>query len=97
MIPLISITFTARGAYRLWMLLAAFMLMPLPAFSQDSAYVEGLVHEAKERKLHEDRGWKTLLHYGKNLSGADRSKIDDKNFSSLLTAEPTPKQSSNQP
>lgn len=62
------------------MLLAAFMLMPLPAFSQDSAYVEGLVHEAKERKLHEERAWKTLLHYGKNISGTDRSKIDDNKF-----------------
>lgn len=60
--------------------LAALILLPLPALCQESGYVENLVHEANERKLHDERAWKTLLHYGKNFSGNDRSKIDDSRF-----------------
>lgn len=66
----------------LWygVLLLALIFIPAPAVSQEPGYVEKLVHEAKKRKLHEERGWKTLLHYGKNFSGTEKSKIDDVKF-----------------
>lgn len=56
------------------------MLMPLPAFSQGPEYIENLVSEARRLKLHEERGWRALLHYGKSYSGTYKSKIDDKKF-----------------
>lgn len=56
------------------------MLMPLPAFSQESGYIENLVSEARRLKLHEERGWRALLHYGKTFTGRDKSKIDDTKF-----------------
>ena len=56
------------------------MLWASPAFCQDSAYVGDLLREAHRLKLHEERGWKALLHYGKGYSGTYKSKIDDKKF-----------------
>ncbi len=63
------------GALTLALILAA-----VPAFSQDQYYVENLIREAKQLKLHEERGWRALLHYGKTFTGRYKSKIDDKKF-----------------
>jgi hypothetical protein len=52
----------------------------LSAFGQDNVYVDKLVREASRIKLDEERGWTTLLHYGKTFSGNYKSKIDDEKF-----------------
>lgn len=61
-------------------LLVALIFVPLPAFGQESGYLEDLVHEAGRLKLHEERGWRVLLHYGKSFTGTYKSKIDDTKF-----------------
>lgn len=57
-----------------------FTLVPLTAFCGEPEYVENLVSEARRLKLHEERGWRALLHYGKTFTGKYKSKIDDKKF-----------------
>jgi hypothetical protein len=52
----------------------------VPAISQDSGYADHLVHEAARLKLHKEKGWLALLHYGKSFTGEYKSKIDDKKF-----------------
>jgi hypothetical protein len=58
----------------------ALMFVPLPVFSRESGYIEDLVSEASRLNLHEERGWRALLHYGKTFTGGYKSKIDDKKF-----------------
>lgn len=61
--------------------LALFLLFtPFYAFSLEPTYVEQVIHEAEQLKLHDERGWRALLHYGESVTGADKSKIDDKKF-----------------
>jgi hypothetical protein len=55
-------------------------LVPLSASCSEPGYVENLVHTAERLKLHEERGWHALLHYGKSMTGSYRSKIDDPHF-----------------
>lgn len=61
-------------------LVLTFILMAVPALCQDSSYIEDVVREAWRLKLHEERSWKALLHYGKTFTGGYRSKIDDSRF-----------------
>lgn len=58
----------------------ALVFLPVTAFSQQSGYIDNLIHEAVRLKLHEERGWRALLHYGKTFTGTYRSKIDDTKF-----------------
>ena len=71
-------------------LVLAFIVLPIPAFSQESGYIERLVREAGHTKLHEERGWRALLHYGKSFTGEYRSKIDDKKFFTSPTGRTDP-------
>jgi uncharacterized protein DUF4105 len=61
-------------------LILVLIFLSAPSFSQESGYIENLVLEAGRLKLHEERGWRALLHYGKTFTGKYKSKIDDKKF-----------------
>jgi len=69
-----------RHTFRQGVLILALIFAPLSASSQESGYIEDLAREAGRLKLHEERGWRALLHYGKTFSGGYKSKIDDKQF-----------------
>lgn len=69
-----------RSPFHCTTALLALMFVPLPAFSQESGYIDNLVLEAHRLKLHEEREWRALLHYGKSFAGGYKSKIDDKKF-----------------
>lgn len=69
-----------RPDYVTLALVVSLSLVPFPAFSQQTGYVEDLARKALDLRLFEERGWKALLHYGKSIRGEDRSKIDDKKF-----------------
>jgi len=56
------------------------ILLPHPAHGQDDPYLDRLLVKAHEMKLHQDRGWKTLLHYSKSYRGIERSRIGDDTF-----------------
>ncbi|UFS71753.1 DUF4105 domain-containing protein [Geomonas sp. RF6] len=64
-------------------IVSAFLLAfsPTPSCAEvDNAYLNLLLRRATELKLHEDRGWKTLLHYSKSYRGVERSRIGDEKF-----------------
>ena len=65
---------------RFGVLILALIIAPATAFCQESDYLENLVREAGRLKLHEERGWRALLHYGKGFTGKYKSKIDDIKF-----------------
>lgn len=65
---------------RFGVLILALIIAPATSFSQESVYLENLIREAGRLKLHEERGWRALLHYGKGFAGKYKSKIDDKKF-----------------
>ncbi len=58
----------------------ALMLAPVSVFGQEPGYIENLISESRRLKLHEERGWIALLHYGKTYTGGYKSKIDDTKF-----------------
>ncbi len=61
-------------------LVIVLIFVPLPASCLEPGYVDAHVSEAVSLKLHEERGWRALLHYGKTSTGEYRSKIDDIKF-----------------
>lgn len=61
--------------------IAVIVCSPLIVLSEEmNSYPERLIKEAEQLQLHRHKGWLALLHYGKAISGSDRSKIDDKKF-----------------
>ncbi|MDD2897739.1 MAG: DUF4105 domain-containing protein [Desulfuromonadaceae bacterium] len=80
---MISIILKSRFFFhfpRLLVLMTGLIGLPLPALCANPEYVSSLIREAARLKLYEDRGWRALLHYGKNSTGSYRSKIDDSKF-----------------
>jgi len=45
----------------------------------DTPYLEGLLRQADEKQLHQERYWQIILHYKPTLTGS-RSRIDDPHF-----------------
>ncbi|HJV36988.1 DUF4105 domain-containing protein [Geomonas sp.] len=68
-----------RAVFTFWALFAL-AAVPAPALSQPSPYLEQLLAQAKQQRLHEERNWIVLLHYGKGMGGSYRSKINDPRF-----------------
>ncbi len=61
-------------------------ILPAPSYSDEpkhpveNAYLDGLINEAKARKLYLDSTWLALLHYKPSLMHGSRSLIDDPAF-----------------
>lgn len=62
-----------------FLLLLVFILAFPPDARAQDAYCEELLARAERLRLHEDRYWRTLLHYRQTFLGG-RSLVDDPNF-----------------
>lgn len=67
-------------SFRHLALIIAIIFTPIQASCLEPVYIDSLVRKASSLKLHEERGWRALLHYGRVFTGGYRSKIDDKKF-----------------
>lgn len=54
-------------------------IFPLNSTAEPGTYVDKLLDEARQQKLHEDPYWWILLHYKKTLTGVE-SVVDDPKF-----------------
>ncbi len=48
--------------------------------ARENAYVDPLLRRAEQEKLWDDRYWRLLLHYQKNLIGGDTSEVIESSF-----------------